>query len=125
MKWISVKDENPEINEKTLNSSDVLVFDSSGTQYVGYLIFYPIAGYRKKEEYKWSDRSTGCGCCSENLDVTHWMPLPESPEKCRCHVCNMRSEDNPYEFVCDLVMEDHERKLEEREKSLAENPEKR
>lgn len=82
MEWISVKDRLPELKDKSIasESEDLLVLDSSGIIYVAYLNFYPISGYRTKESYSWSDRSTGCGCCSEELTPTHWMPLPKPPK---------------------------------------------
>jgi hypothetical protein len=82
IEWIKVEDRLPEIKDKSKNSEskDVLILDSDNTIYVGYLNYYPIEGYRKKEEYIWRDRSTGCGCCSTNLTPTHWMTLPELPK---------------------------------------------
>jgi len=42
--------------------------------------YYPISGYRKKEEYSWTENATGCGCCGGGLTITHWMPLPKLPK---------------------------------------------
>jgi hypothetical protein len=81
--WISVKDRLPEIRDKTRSSSEsqkVLILDSCGDMYVGYLNFYGISGNRKEECYSWYENSTGCGCCSENINATHWMSLPKPPE---------------------------------------------
>ena len=25
-------------------------------------------------------KDNGCGCCSEPIEATHWMPLPEAPK---------------------------------------------
>jgi hypothetical protein len=81
-RWISVNDRLPDIKDISINSEseDVLVLSSDGNMYVAYLNFYPISGYRTEEQYSWSDRSTGCGCCSESIDVTHWIPLPPPPK---------------------------------------------
>jgi|GEM_PF-1666975 len=83
-KWISVKDTLPNLkDESKIHNSvspDVLVVESDEQMYVAYLSFYAIAGYRKKEVYRWSEISTGCGRCGRNLNPTHWMPLPELPK---------------------------------------------
>ena len=82
MKWICALDKLPEIKDKTQRcskSENVIVLDSSGIMYVAYLNYYGISGHRKEEEYSWSEVSTGCGCCSTSLEVTHWMPLPSFP----------------------------------------------
>jgi hypothetical protein len=84
MEWISVKDRLPDIKDKTKNSSvseDVLTIDSDGLMFVAYLNYYGISEYRTKEECSWSEQSTGCGCCSEALDITHWMSLPQPPKE--------------------------------------------
>lgn len=78
--WISVEKELPKINEDK-PSDDVLVIDNDKNMYVAYLRFYCVTNYRKKEEYLWHERSTGCGCCSQDINVTHWMPLPNPPEE--------------------------------------------
>jgi len=77
-KWINVKDSLPELSEKTDESEDVLVYDS-GCYHIAYLCLYPKSGYRLKDVYKWIERSSGCGCCSEGINPTHWMDLPKPP----------------------------------------------
>lgn len=79
-RWISIEKELPKIKEDEI-SDDVLVIDDDKNMYVAYLKFYPVTNYRKKEEYFWHERSTGCGCCSCDIEVTHWMPLPRLPDK--------------------------------------------
>lgn len=76
MQWISVKDKLPEINADD-SSDEVLVLLESQKVYVAVLIFYPSVGYRKQEDYSWSEMSTGCGCCCKRLVPTHWMEIPK------------------------------------------------
>jgi hypothetical protein len=76
--WINVEDKLPNTKENG-ESEDFLILLDDGKMYVGYLKFYGITNYREKEEYFWHERSTGCGCCSSDLDATHWMPLPQPP----------------------------------------------
>ena len=83
MEWVKCSDRMPEIKDKTQRSSesdDVLIIDSSGQMYVGYLNYYGISGYRKEEGYSWSEQSTACVCCCQELHITHWMPLPPTPK---------------------------------------------
>lgn len=80
--WIHVKDKLPEpkkIDGADIEYEDVLVVDRDGQMYVGYLQKWGISGYRTEEEYHWSERSTSCGCCAQDLKPTHWMPLPAPP----------------------------------------------
>ncbi len=79
--WIKCSERIPEIEYKNNTSKDVLIIDSDGPIYVAYLTYYPLIGYRLKEEYLYTERSTGCGCCSERLNPTHWMPLPKPPKE--------------------------------------------
>lgn len=82
--WISVEDRLPKIKDKLLHSSeseDVLALNCDGNMYVANLNFYAAGGYRKEDEYSWSDKSTGCGCCSEGIQPSHWMSLPKPPEQ--------------------------------------------
>lgn len=72
--WISVKDRLPElkVSDKGLAewpSDNVLACDSKKDLYVVYL-----------SSCGWNEVGTGCGCCCSNLEVTHWMPLPEPPK---------------------------------------------
>ncbi len=65
MEWISVKEKNPNDDEH------VLVFDRDYGICLGYRCYeswqhYPLGSY------------AGDGCL---FDVTHWMPLPESPKE--------------------------------------------
>lgn len=79
--WISVKDRLPEIKGNYCPSDAVLVCESDGDMYVACVTYYPIEGFRKKEEYRWSEQSTGCGCCARDLRVEYWMPLPKLPKE--------------------------------------------
>lgn len=60
MTWVRVKDRLPEFAEPVLGTD--------GTS-VGIVTFYGM--------YKVSNDFSSCSC--DTLDVTHWMPLPESP----------------------------------------------
>jgi hypothetical protein len=69
MKWISVKDLLPEVDQ------EVLLLTYSGI----------IEGSRDKgDKLDWTFivlDSHGCGCCAGDSDeVTHWMKLPEKPK---------------------------------------------
>jgi hypothetical protein len=73
MKWISVKDRLPEVSDKPLlvwtrdfNCLNLAVF--TGKENVGQWKIYPMYDI-------WY---------TTNSFVTHWMPLPEPPEKERC-----------------------------------------
>ena len=64
--WISVKDRLPEI--KRYGTSDiVLAFDKKHGKCFALR-------YKTREGIKWFCSGT------ELVDITHWMPLPESPE---------------------------------------------
>lgn len=83
--WIDVKKEKPpRVVKDNKDESNyvlyyVLVVDEQGDMYVANMTHYPISDHRKKEEYFWAENTTGCGCCLQNLAVTHWMPLPLAP----------------------------------------------
>ncbi len=62
MKWISVKDEIPDI------CKDVLIHEYSGIILVAYY----------GEDKLWAD---SIGDNWLNFNVTHWMPLPEPPKE--------------------------------------------
>jgi hypothetical protein len=80
MEWISVKDRLPEIKEDGSDESEVVaILDEYGSIYVGFVNFYPAGGYRKEDVYRWTEKTSGCGCCCGGLMVTHWMKLPEKP----------------------------------------------
>lgn len=85
MKWINVYKELPKWKEKSeiadFDSEHVLILESDGSMYVGYLAKYEICEYRKEELYAWREVSTSCGCCARDLKPTHWMELPKPPEK--------------------------------------------
>ena len=76
--WISIQERLPELVSD--ESCDVLIAEKDSEIFVARLNFYPIAGYRLKEEYTWTGNGTGCGCCERYLKPTHWMPLPEPPK---------------------------------------------
>jgi hypothetical protein len=63
MEWISVKDRLPEHKQSILafgdNAIDCLTYDQ-GDDY----FYYPY-----------------CSCCSAMFNITHWMPLPNPPDK--------------------------------------------
>lgn len=63
MKWISVKDRLPEVNQR------VLVWLKDDDE----------AYKAKYESENWFD-PLPCSCCCWMGKVTHWMPLPEKPE---------------------------------------------
>ena len=69
MKWISVKDRLPEIGK------DVLICDIN---HLGV----PIAVGKYSPDPNWSDWETDADFWqgTGDLEVTHWMPLPELPE---------------------------------------------
>jgi hypothetical protein len=84
MKWISVKERLPEINEYVLvvdKNNDV-----SKASYIEGNIFplgshywIPELNIKPIEKFiVW----TKDGCCAESMDeVTHWLPLPCGPEE--------------------------------------------
>jgi hypothetical protein len=80
VRWIRVEDRLPDLR-KDNTSDDVLICDSCDEMYVARLNYYPIDRRRTEEKYTWTENSTGCGCCSCDIDVTHWIPLPEPPKK--------------------------------------------
>ena len=69
MQWISVKDRMPVLGEQVLVSDEKF----------GILL----ATYKKCEDELYFDEvGTGCGCCCESLKkITHWMSIPEPPER--------------------------------------------
>jgi len=79
MEWIRVKDKLPELY-KNDESDNVLVFTDDHGVLVASMNFYPKGGYRKEDSYTWSEHATGCGCCGEYIEPTHWMRLPNPPE---------------------------------------------
>ena len=74
MNWVRIKDRLPELDQWVLaygNKND-FTYTISVVQYI-YI--------DSIDEYFWNMLSSGCGCCDVDLTgVTHWMPLPESPE---------------------------------------------
>lgn len=80
MNWIKVEDRLPEIVHDNGTSNYVLVRESGDDFFVAHLNFYPAKGYRKTDEWIWSENSTGCGCCGRSLNPTHWMILPDLPK---------------------------------------------
>jgi hypothetical protein len=83
MEWISVKDRLPlliskleknEEEEDEMYSEDILIYDPEHGMFRGV--------YRKSNNrYYWEEYSTGCGCCAQDLNVTHWRSLPKPPEE--------------------------------------------
>jgi hypothetical protein len=59
--WISVKDSLPR------NDEHVLIFD-------GDLCY---VAYTKNGGRSWEENATGCGCCSTDINPTHWMSILE------------------------------------------------
>lgn len=72
MKWISVEDRLPDGNQYIL---------SYGKNHCGTPICLCI--YEILDHWQgFSILQSGCGCCDEDhKNVTHWMPLPDSPDK--------------------------------------------
>lgn len=75
MDWISVKDSLPPLTPNEagvlrLPSDDCLVY----TEHHDILTAaYTVSG-------EWVERhGTSCGCCAEDIEVTHWQPLPRAP----------------------------------------------
>lgn len=72
MKWILVKDELPEFKEKVLIALG---------NYISTGLYYK----KHPEEIKgdWLDLNDSgcCGCRDEEVEPTHWMPLPEAPKE--------------------------------------------
>lgn len=74
-KWISVKDRLPEITEEDVHgnitySDHVLTFLTDGEGFT----HMTVQQYTTNAGGRW----LMCGP-SENIQVTHWMPLPEPP----------------------------------------------
>jgi len=69
MKWISIEDELPKINDHKTNprSDDVLVYTTENKISIGSS--WP---YREELYFLPDNREIG--------DITHWMPLPEGPK---------------------------------------------
>ncbi len=80
IEWISIKKDLPKINEHN-ESEDVLVSTDRYGILVAHLNFYQKGGHRKEDAYSWTEKCTGCGCCSEGVNPTHWAYLPESPKE--------------------------------------------
>ncbi len=77
--WIKCTDRLPEIVSGN-TSNNVLIICDEGIL-VARIILYRALNNRKTDEYKWSEQSTGCGCCAEDITPTHWMTLPEPPKE--------------------------------------------
>ena len=67
MEWIPVKERLPELN------TDVLVCDAR----YGYFGIWSLEKDEREDKPYWEDDG---GCWKSLDDVTHWMPLPESPD---------------------------------------------
>ena len=74
MKWISVNDRLPEYSEQVLIPllADMKVVNNALRGYSDIVI-----GFRQCTDVNGEKWSTG----SVNKGITHWMPLPELPEK--------------------------------------------
>lgn len=80
--WISVEEKYPEVDREEMGySDDVLVYTDESKMFVAYLVCYKKCAHRTQETFHWRVQETGCGCCSYNPKVTHWMPLPKPPEE--------------------------------------------
>lgn len=87
MTWQSAKDNPPpfiEIDERPefVNNYSDWVLVTSGENKNTY-----IARYNYFHSFKygntvcaWEHNETGCGCCSDFRDPTHWMFIPELPK---------------------------------------------
>lgn len=78
MNWIKCTDRLPDTTGGS--SKNCLVIDKSGDCYVACLVFLKAGGNRKEDRTYWSEQSTGCGCCGEDIEPIYWMPLPPPPE---------------------------------------------
>jgi len=84
MEWISVKDslpkwlQNPEFFD--FESEDVLIVEESGKMFVAYFCKYTKWELDVLNRSSWNERGTSCGCCTRELNPTHWMPLPAIPK---------------------------------------------
>ncbi len=66
MEWISVKDKLP-------SPQEMVVFFYDDQFHIGYFI----SKSQYHEEYLWQSHIDGYNCVH---DITHWMPLPKSPQ---------------------------------------------
>lgn len=73
--WLPYPENKPALDKDV--SEHVLVSSDCGVL-VAILRYYPVDWNRKESAYIWSEVTTGCGCCCSDLNVTAFMPLPES-----------------------------------------------
>ena len=77
--WISVKDRMPEFVTTTnyeKSSDDILILIDSKHVYVGSYIF---DNWSKTNDFCMRDLDGGYEVI-DDMEVTHWMPLPEPPK---------------------------------------------
>lgn len=75
LKWNSVEDRLPELKgvKDNKKSTDCLVKTKDKGYFVARLCWWGFI----EDKVKWQAKYTGCGCCEEFLDVTHWAYLPK------------------------------------------------
>lgn len=81
--WISVDIERPPgLDEDKYESTSeyVLIYDKNHGVLVGNLT-WDHNFIHTPYELVWSEKGTGCGCCNEDLEITHWALLPEPPKE--------------------------------------------
>lgn len=79
MTWRSVSEGLPDLLPHVYYSRDVIFCDEEGTRYIGVFKRVPEDSISPYKSY-WQENQTGCGCCSQRLQATHWMEAPEVPK---------------------------------------------
>jgi hypothetical protein len=74
MEWISVKDRLPEIEQDVLicylvTMPDDVIIQAQKVDYI-----HCIRQFKSKQVVDWAEYT-------EDIEITHWQPLPQSPSK--------------------------------------------
>ena len=75
MNWIKVEDRLPPLDAWIMGYGSVA---DEPAKYFQTVVKASWDYYRKEMIY--DARPTGCSCCDASIDITHWMPLPNSPD---------------------------------------------